>query len=262
MADTALAAAFAAQDLDWIVPHWLAPARVHAFATTRNGGVSAEPHASLDLGGADDADVAPIVENRRRVLAFLPARPVWLAQVHGADVVHVDAHNVGALRAAPPRADALVTGLADVPLAIRVADCIPVLFAARDAAMIGAAHAGWRGLAAGVLEAALAALGVPASTVSAWLGPAIGRTAFEVGKDVYDAFVSRDAGAASAFAPLRDDKWLCDLAALARRRLEDAGIRDVAHDGACTFSDRRRFFSHRRDGATGRMAALIWQDRT
>jgi len=260
IADAALAARFAARRLDWIVPAWRAPARVHAFATTRNGGVSQGTSASLDVGGAREGDDPAIAENRRRVGEWLPAPPVWLEQVHGADVVEVGRGNVDALRDVPPRADALVTRLAGSPLAIRVADCIPVLLAARDGGAIGAAHAGWRGLAGGVVEATLDAMRVKPPDIVAWLGPAIGATAFEVGDDVRDAFAADDAGAAAHFVRHREGKWLCDLRALAQRRLAAAGVTAVDVVAACTHGDRARFFSYRRDGPTGRMAALIWRD--
>jgi YfiH family protein len=260
MADVPLAARFRARGLDWIVPAWQAPARVHAFATTRNGGVSQGAGASLDVGGAREGDDAAIAENRRRIGEWLPAPPVWLEQVHGAAVVVVERGNAGELRDAPARADALVTRLAGCPLAIRVADCIPVLLAARDGGTIGAAHAGWRGLAAGVVDATLDAMRVPPRDIVAWLGPAIGAKAFEVGDDVRDAFAADGAGAFAHFARHREGKWLCDLRALARRRLAAAGVTAVDADTACTHDDRARFFSYRRDGATGRMAAFIWRD--
>lgn len=257
-----LARAFAAQGLDWIVPAWPAPARVHAFMTTRNGSVDGGARASLDVGGAHDGDDPAIAANRRRLAGFLPAPPVWLEQVHGRDVTVVDAGNIAALRASPARADALVTRLADAPLAIRVADCIPVLFAARDACVVAAAHAGWRGLAAGIVEATLAAMRASPASVAAWLGPAIGAAAFEVGDDVRDAFTRDDGGARAHFVAGRDGRWQCDLRALARRRLAAAGVVDIAADDACTHAGRTRFFSYRRDGATGRMAACVWQDRS
>lgn len=265
MVDHSLADAFAAGGLDWIVPEWQAPSRVHAFCTTRNGGVATGVHASLDLGGASvedgDGDPAAVAENRARVAAFLPASPVWLRQVHGRDVVQVDDANVAALRAAPARADAMVTRCHDVVLAVRAADCVPVLFAARESPVVGAAHAGWRGLASGVLEATVAAMQVPPASIVAWLGPAIGAQAFEVGADVVAAFCVADARAPGHFTERANGKWLADLHALARQRLALAGVVDVSAMDACTHTDAARFFSFRRDGATGRMAALIWQSR-
>lgn len=254
-----LARRIEAAGYDWIVPAWNAPGGVEAFVTTRNGGVSGGASASLDVGHASlermpSEDRAAIVENRRRVQAFLPSAPVWLAQVHGADVVTIGAETTGA----PPRADAAITRSTSVVLAVRVADCMPVLFADRDDSVVGVAHAGWRGLAAGVLENVLAAMNCDTARVDAWLGPAIGRGAFEVGADVRDAFVAADPGAV-AFVQKSPDKWLCDLEALARMRLARAGVRSVAGGGLCTYSDRARFFSYRRDGTGGRMAAFIWR---
>ena len=249
--------------LDWIVPRWPAPASVHAFVTTRRGGVSTGARASLDLGTSvpteDDAVRDAVAENRRRVQQFLPAPPRWLDQVHGADVVVVHAADGGG--GTWPRADAAVTRDADVVLAVRVADCLPVLFSDRGASVIGVAHAGWRGLAAGVLEHTVAALRCAPADVVAWIGPAIGATAFEVGEDVREAFVGADPAAVTAFTAGRPGKWQADLAALARRRLAYAGVTDVIESGLCTVSDPARFFSYRRDGATGRMAAFVWRGR-
>jgi YfiH family protein len=252
-----LRARLAAAGLDWIAPDWGAPANVHAFVTTRNGGVSTGAHATLDLGGTGNRaeHAAAIAENRRRVERFLPSPPRWLSQIHGHDVVDADA----ASPALVPRADAAVTRQPDIVLAIRVADCMPVLFAHRDGVAIAAAHAGWRGLAGGVLERTLEAMRCEPGDVVAWLGPAIGRTAFEVGADVHDAFVRDDAGANLAFAPLRPGKWLADLDALARRRLSRAGVGSVVSSNLCTHGDPARFFSYRRDGASGRMAAFVWR---
>ena len=258
-----LARRVAAAGYDWIVPRWPAAANVHAFATTRNGGVGRGAHASLDLGGASIASSTPaeasaIAENRRRVQAFLPAPPVWLSQVHGAGVVTIGP----APPAHPPRADAAVTRHASVVLAVRVADCMPVLLCDRRGSVIAAAHAGWRGLAAGVLENAVAAMGCDATDVIAWLGPAIGPEAFEVGADVRDAFVRDDGHAAAAFVDRAPGKWLADLEALARRQLERVGVRSIHGGGMCTYSDAGRFFSFRRDRTSGRMAAFVWRDES
>lgn len=245
--------------LDWIVPDWPAPPGVHAFVTTRNGGVSVGGGASLDLGSASTRssaspeDAAAIAENRRRVEAFLPASPFWLTQVHGADVV------VAPDASKSPRADAAVTFEANVVLAVRVADCMPVLFADRAGSVIGIAHAGWRGLAAGVLESTIAAMSREPSQILAWLGPAIGRSAFEVDADVRDAFVGADPTAGAAFVEGRPGKWLADLEALARMRLFRAGVNAIHGGGMCTASDPVRFFSFRRDRTSGRMAAFLWR---
>ena len=259
-----LAARFAAEGLDWIVPDWAAPPTVQAFFTTRHGGVSTGVTASLDLGSShpqrDSSDPEVIAENRRRVARFLPIPPVYVEQVHGAAVAVIDAGNVRGARAAPPVADAIVTRLPDAPLAIRVADCLPVLLADRDGTVIAAAHAGWRGLAAGVLEATIAAMAVAPSRIVAWVGPAIGPAAFEVGPEVRAAFEATDPGAAAHFAAHRGDRLLADLPALARRRLAVLGVCDVAGGRWCTVAAPERFHSWRRDRSPGRMAALIWRD--
>ena len=254
-----LASRIAAAGLDWIVPRWPAPSRVRAFVTTRNGGVSAGPCASLDLGTVPPSDAArdelrAVAENRRRVQAFLPSAPAWLEQVHGADVAVVASQRA----ASPLRVDAAVTREAGVVLAVRVADCMPVLFADSAGEVVGIAHAGWRGLAAGVLENTVAAMRCAPEGVIAWLGPAIGPSAFEVGADVRDAFVNPDPRATAAFVAGRPGKWHADLEALARMRLARAGVASIHGGGMCTASDSQRFFSFRRDRATGRMAAFVW----
>jgi YfiH family protein len=262
--DEALRARFALAGLDWIVPRWDAPAQVMGFVTTRNGGVSEAKARSLDLGSAStDASEqarAAIDENRRRVEAFLPSPPAWLAQVHGNDVAAVDGEAVArAHGGVVARADAAVTRDADVVLAVRVADCLPVLLADRDEGAIGVAHAGWRGLAAGVIENTVAAMRCTPARIVAWLGPAIGPRAFEVGPDVRDAFVKRDASAAAAFVATGHAKWHADLAALARMRLARAGVRSIHGADLCTYADPARFFSFRRDGTSGRMGAFLWR---
>jgi YfiH family protein len=180
---------------------------------------------------------------------------VWLQQVHGTEVVDLDAL---AADSDPPRADAAVTRTQGRVCAIQVADCMPVLFAARDGSAVGAAHAGWRGLAGGVLEQTVRALGVAPTDLVAWLGPAIGQQHFEVGDDVRSAFMAGDPGTSSAFVANTRGRWQCDLYALAWRRLAALGIDDVFGGGWCTYAESARFFSFRRDGQCGRMAALIW----
>jgi YfiH family protein len=256
-----LARSLTSSGLDWIVPAWNGTPRVRALFTTRNGGASAGPQATLDLGTAQPTEVelrGAIGENRRRLRRYLPSDPVWLAQVHGCDVVAVGTENVVEHRAVPPRADAAITRMRGIVLTVRTADCLPVLLAARDGGVLGVAHAGWRGLAAGVLEATIAAMGVQPDRITAWLGPAIGPRSFEVGADVHGANCVRDPGAEAHFTPLCEGKWLADLPALARRRLAAAGVVDVAIDGACTFADSARFFSYRRDRLGGRMALAAW----
>ena len=249
---------------DWIVPSWSAPADVAGLVTTRRGGASSGAYASLNLGFATSRrasadDPAAIAVNRQRLLARLPSPPVWLDQVHGTAVIAVDATNLAALRAQPPQADAAITRESDVVLAVLTADCLPVALASCDGSVLGIAHAGWRGLAQGVLDNTVSAMDVPADDIVAWLGPAIGPDAFEVGADVYAAFSDRDAGAALCFRSTAPGKWHADLYALARRRLRQLGVRSIEGGGFCTYSDAATFFSYRRDGETGRMATLLWR---
>ncbi|HEY1033402.1 MAG TPA: peptidoglycan editing factor PgeF [Pseudoxanthomonas sp.] len=247
-----------------VAADWPAPAGVHAFTTLRHGaGASQAPFDHFNLGNkyaADGDDPAVVARNRAQLaaLAELPSAPHWLKQVHGIDVVRVD---VPADPATPePVADALVTSEPGVVLAILTADCLPVVFAAKDGREIAAAHAGWPGLSKGMLEATLAAMRTPAAEVIAWIGPAAGPQRYEVGENVFDAFVTQDADAAAAFALTRPGHWLADLPALARRRLVARGLSaDDIHGGdLCTISEPDRFFSHRRDGRSGRIATLAW----
>lgn len=240
----------------YLVPDWAAPPGVRAAFTLRPGGVSAAPFNELNVGQHVGDLPEAVHENRRRIRRdlALPAEPCWLEQVHGREVADLDA-TVPALRA-----DAALTRCAGRVCAIQVADCLPVLLAARTPAAIAAAHCGWRGLAAGVLEAAVHALGVPGAQLCAWLGPAIGPEAFEVGEEVRAAFVAQDAQAAAAFAGNARGRFQCDLFMLARQRLQALGVRAVHGGGVSTAGDPQRFFSYRRDGVCGRMAALIWLD--
>lgn len=249
-------------------------AGVHGFTTLRSGaGISKPPFDTFNLGNrsAADGDVTDIVECNRRELvdiASLPSTPRWLRQVHGTRVLRFDGDDAarsGAAHAAAadePEADASVTRAAGVVLAILTADCLPVLFAARDGREVGAAHAGWRGLAGGVLEATVAAMHAPADQIAAWLGPAAGPAHYEVGVDVYDAFVASHWADGAAFTSTRPLHWRVDLYALARRRLVSAGLHpsNIAGGGLCTISDGARFYSHRRHRSTGRMASLVWID--
>jgi len=236
-----------------MTPDWPAPEGVRAAFTLRTGGVSVAPYDSLNIGAAIGDSPEAVAENRRRVrdALRLPAEPGWLEQVHRTQVVALGAGAV-------PRGDASVAWGPGQVCAIRVADCMPVLFAAVDGSAVGAAHAGWRGLAGGVLEATVAKLDVPASRLIAWMGPAIGQVNFEVGDDVRTAFTATDAAAASAFVANVRGRWQCDLYALARRRLAALGLAGVYGGGWCTFAESERFFSYRRSGQCGRMAALIW----
>ncbi|MFT3733804.1 MAG: peptidoglycan editing factor PgeF [Rhodocyclaceae bacterium] len=242
--------------LSLITPDWPAPARVRAISTTRLGGVSPAPWAALNLGGKVGDDPARVAENRRRVMATLPAEPVWLDQVHGTDVWREGSDS--------RCADAAVTRRTGQVCAVMTADCLPVLFADRAGQVVAAAHAGWRGLCAGVLERTLQAMEVSPGEVLAWLGPAIGPEHFEVGPEVRAAFVEQDAQAALAFRPGQGDRLMADIFKLARQRLLAAGlpVSGIYGGGVCTVAAPERFFSYRRDGVTGRMASLVWLDHS
>lgn len=234
-----------------IQPDWPAPARVRACMTTREGGVSPPPWASFNLGDHVGDTPAHVAANRARLREFLPAEPGWLRQVHSARVVELG-------REQNPEADASFTREAGQVCAVLTADCLPVLFCDRAGSVVAAAHAGWRGLANGVLEVTVAAMGVAPGEVLAWMGAAIGPQAFEVGEEVREAFMARHPEAAAAFAPHAPGKWLADLYALARIRLGSVGVRSIYGGGRCTLTEAETFYSYRRDGVTGRMAALVW----
>lgn len=237
---------------DWIIPDWPAPARVSALVTTRAGGVSMAPYVGLNLGDHVGDDPARVARNRAILRASLPAEPVWLRQVHGIAVLDADSG------VAASEADASVARQTGSVCAVLTADCLPVLFCDRDGSVVAAAHAGWRGLLGGMLEATVAAMQLPPDRIMAWLGPAIGAQAFEVGAEVRDAFVNAQAQAGAAFAARMGNKWLADIYALARLRLQRIGVDQVYGGGACTYSEAERFYSYRREGATGRMASLVW----
>jgi len=235
---------------------WPAPACVRsAIALRTMAGLSKPPFDACNLGGRCGDDPAVVDANRAALVDALglPAPPIWLRQVHGTVVVDADA---GAGEA-EPEADAAVTHANGRVLAVLTADCLPVLLCAGDGSAIGVAHAGWRGLAAGVIEATVAKLGVASESALAWLGPAIGPASYEVGDEVRAAFLAHDSGAAAAFEETRPGHWLCDLYALARRRLASVGVRRVFGGDFDTFAD-PRFYSYRRDRETGRFASLIW----
>ena len=233
-------------------PEWLAPPRVRALQTLRGGGCSPTPWASLNLGDHVGDAPARVAANRARLRGLLPAEPVWLQQVHGSRVVDVGCTT------GMQEADAAFARQPGSVCAVMTADCLPVLFCDRAGSVVAAAHAGWRGLAAGVLEATVAAMKTPPDELLAWLGPAIGPRRFEVGGEVRAAFAGRDALAASAFQALGGDKWLADIYALARRRLTASGVTAIFGGERCTVEESAHFFSYRRDGVTGRMATLIW----
>lgn len=236
----------------WIRPDWPAPPNVHAVSTTRAGGVSAGPYASMNLGLHVGDSPDAVLENRARLCAGLPAEPLWLDQVHGVEV-----RDAGCERG-PVRGDAAVAMRPDAVCGVMTADCLPVLLCDDAGSVVAAAHAGWRGLAAGVLEATVARMEVPPSVLIAWLGPAIGPRAFEVGEEVRRQFVDQEASAGRAFRAGRDGKWMADLFMLASARLERLGVTRVFGGTLCTYSDPQRFFSYRRDGTTGRMMSVVW----
>lgn len=234
---------------------WPAPKNVQAVTTSRIGGVSLAPFDSFNLADHVGDHPTAVLANRELLLEelALPAEPVWLKQMHGTTVITLDDRP-----GEPSEADA---GVADGPNRVCVvltADCLPVLFCDRAGQCVAAAHAGWRGLADGVLEATVTQMGVAPGEVIAWLGPAIGPQAFEVGEEVRAAFVDDDAGSAAVFTVHTDDRWLVDIYRLARLRLARAGITAVYGGGRCTYSEAGMFYSYRRDGTTGRMASLVW----
>ena len=239
----------------WIRADWPAPGRVRVLATLRTGGVSVAPYDSFNLAQHVGDDPARVAANRAslRERGGLPDEPLWLNQVQGCAVVIHDGP-----QASPPTADAAVAFEPGRVCAVMTADCLPVVLADRAGRRVGVAHAGWRGLAGGVVEATVQALGVPAADLVAWLGPAIGQAAFEVGPEVRAAFVQRLPATEAAFLPGAPGKFQADLYALARAVLAQAGVADVHGGGWCTATDRERFFSFRRDGRTGRMATLAW----
>lgn len=237
-----------------IIPDWPLPPGVAAFSSTRVGGVSTGPYASLNLGAhcGDNAD--DVEENRRRLFAAaqMPSRPVWLEQVHGNAVLRLTGEPY-----ASKRADASWSDTPGTVCAVMTADCLPVLFCNQAGSEVAAAHAGWRGLCDGVLEATLASFNDRPENIMAWLGPAIGPQAFEVGDDVRDAFIAKDSQAASAFRPV-GEKYFADIYQLARQRLTTAGVTKIYGGDRCTFTEKDDFFSYRRDRITGRMASFIW----
>jgi YfiH family protein len=242
----------------WLLPAWRdAPPALRVLSTRRYGGVSVGPYASFNLALHVGDDPAAVEANRAilRNGAALPAEPLWLEQVHGVDVVE----HGGEAPAAPPRADAAVAFEPGRVCVVMTADCLPVVLSDRAGTRVAVAHAGWRGLVGGVLERTIAALRCRPSELVAWLGPAIGQDAFEVGGEVRDAFVDKDRGHVAAFVPNAAGRFQADLYELARVTLARAGVRSVSGGGRCTVAEADQFFSFRRDGGrTGRMATLAW----
>lgn len=237
-----------------IHPDWPAPESIRACSTTRNGGVSLPPYDALNLGNhvGDDAEKVRINRQILSDKAGLPSMPHWLEQVHGTRAIRIDSMQQPAVCG-----DAVYTDQKGKVCAVMTADCLPVLFCSAAGDEVAAAHAGWRGLCAGVLEETLSCFRARPSQIMAWLGPAIGPEKFEVGPEVREAFIQHDAMAISAFRA-NGDKFLADIYQLARLRLRAGGVTQVFGGELCTVSDPRRFFSYRRDGVTGRMASLVW----
>lgn len=228
---------------DFLLPDWSAPANVRALVTTRAFGNLA------DHVGDEKSAVAT---RRAALRERLPAEPLWLTQVHGTRCVPAETAPAGS------EADAAWAGSPRCVCAVLTADCLPILFCDEAGTKVAAAHAGWRGLAAGVVESTVAAMAIAPERLMAWLGPAIGPSAFEVGDDVRAAFVTADAATQAAFVARPNGKWLCDLYALARRRLANSGVTRVFGGGRCTFTETELFYSYRRERETGRMASLVW----
>ena len=239
-------------EIEVIQADWPAPPNVRAFTTTRNGGFSQGPWGSLNLGTNCGDDPQHVENNRRSLLKLLPSEPPWLDQVHGTEVIGWDK-----AKGAGTEADAIVSSEAGQVCAVLTADCLPLIFCDKEGTRIAAAHAGWRGLAAGVLEATVLAMNCKPSDLMVWLGPAIGPRSFEVGRDVFDAFTNSNIENAIAFKPHRD-RWLADLYQLARLTLARAGIIHISGSQYCTYEEEDYFYSYRREGETGRFATVIW----
>lgn len=246
---------------EWLPADWAAPGRVVAGTTMRGGGVSRGACASLNLAAHVGDDPRLVAENRRRFreALALPAEPVWLSQVHGTAVLAVAEDLAQSAAGLPPVADAAVTRLPDTVLAVLTADCLPVVLASDASPAVGVAHAGWRGLQAGVLEATVAALNEDPASLTAWLGPAISQPAFEVGSEVREAFLARAPEAAECLVANARGRWQADLYGLARLALARAGVTQVHGGGRCTHAEPAAFFSYRRDGECGRMATFVYR---
>jgi len=235
-----------------IIPDWPAPANVKTLQTTRLGGISSAPYGSLNLGDHVGDVALAVVRNRMLLNTLVPSEPVWLQQVHRTVVAKAD------MASCLPQADACIARHRDAVCVVMTADCLPVLLCDMQGSVVGAAHAGWKGLAAGVIEATVQAMDVEPHQLMAWLGPAISQQAFEVGDEVRAAFVAAHPQAATAFIPGKSGKWFADIYVLAKLRLKEMGVTQIYGGNYCTYSDAARFFSYRRDGTTGRMGTFIW----
>lgn len=247
---------FSRNRYDWIIPNWPSPSNVKAIFTTRQGGVSRNGdgiYAGLNLGDHVHDDLVLVQQNRALLRDYLPSDPCWLKQVHGVKPVWLD-ENVANLEG-----DAALSRSSGKVCAILVADCLPIFLCDTAGSVVGIAHAGWRGLAGGIIENSIMEMACKRSEIIAWLGPAIGPKHFEVGEEVREAFLKYDGRSSIAFVASHNGrKWFADLFTLARQRLTNAGVTKVYGGSECTFSNPVQFYSYRRDGKTGRMAALIW----
>ena len=241
--------------VQWLRPDWPAATNVYAGTSLRGGGVSTVPYASLNLGLHVGDDPHAVAENRRRL--GLPAEPRWLTQIHSTRVIDADASRAENF---PPEADGAFSSRAGTVCAVMTADCLPLLLCDRPGTRVAAVHAGWRGLADGAIEAGVMALGAAPTELLAWLGPAIGAAAYEVGDEVRAAFVAHDPAAGEAFTAAKPRHWMMDIYALARQRLAACGVHAVYGGTECTHSQAEEFYSYRRDGTTGRMVTAIWFD--
>ncbi|PKO51877.1 MAG: peptidoglycan editing factor PgeF [Betaproteobacteria bacterium HGW-Betaproteobacteria-2] len=243
-------------EAELIIPRWPAPANVRAIQTTRAGGVSVAPYDTLNLGMHVEDNPLNVARNRQLLNVYVPTEPVWLNQVHGVTVIDADATSC------VPDADAAFSKSKGAVCAVMTADCLPLLFCNHEGTVVAATHAGWRGLCDGVIEATIDAMQVPPDSLMAWLGPAIGPQAFEVGEEVRREFMTHQSEAKDVFVPAGDGKWLGNMYRLAQLRLGRKGVTEIYGGGIdqdfCTYTDASRFFSFRRDGKTGRMASLIW----
>ena len=238
-----------------IVPDWPAPKNVRALQTTRLGGVSVAPYDTFNLGDHVGDSPYAVARNRQSLASIMPGEPVWLQQVHGNVVV--DAGSAGCL----PQADAAITRHHGAVCVAMTADCLPVLLCDEAGTVVGVAHAGWKGLAAGVIEATVQAMDIEPHKLLVWLGPAISQRAFEVGAEVRDVFVAQQAQASEAFIPGQHGKWMADIYLLAHQRLHGSGVSRVYGGEFCTYNEPARFFSYRREGVTGRMGTFIWLEQ-
>lgn len=241
----------------FIIPDWPAPANVHAIQTTRIGGISQVPYNSLNLGAHVNDDPLAVAHNRQLLSPYLPSEPVWIDQVHG--IKAIDAATASCV----VEADAAYASKANTVCVTMTADCLPVLLCDETGSVVAAVHAGWKGLLDGVIESTIKSmqLAMPhlaTQSLMAWLGPAIGPQAFEVGTEVREAFIAADSNAALAFESIGNDKWLGNIYQLARQRLNTIGVSKIYGGDLCTYTDSTRFFSYRRDNVTGRMASIIW----